>query len=73
MTEAQRNRAAFPEIARIVDEVRASGGTARLVWAANLSGDHLGPVPDNWADILRDTKPAQASAGAGYRGTRGRA
>lgn len=68
----ERNRAAFPEFARIVDEVRAAGGTARLVWAANVDGYRVGDVPDNWADIFRDIPVPEAAPALGCRGTRGR-
>ena len=50
--QAERNRANFPEIAAIVDQVRAAGGTARLVWAANQQGHRIGNVPDGWDAVF---------------------
>lgn len=56
----------------MIDEIRAAGGTAKLVWAANQAGDRIGPVPDDWADIFADTEVPEPAPRVGYRGTRGR-
>jgi hypothetical protein len=44
MTPAEQNRAKFPELAAIVEELRLTGD-AKLIWAVNKNGQTLGPVP----------------------------
>lgn len=72
MTPAERNRAEFPELAAIVDQLRAQGGQVKVLWMAK-PGLTIGPAPDNWADIFEDVPEPQAAQAVGYRGTRGRA
>lgn len=72
MTPAERNRAEFPELAAIVDQLRAQGGEVKVLWMAK-DGLTIGPAPDNWADIFEDTPEPEAAPVAGYRGTRRRA
>jgi hypothetical protein len=58
MTPAERNRAEFPEFARIVDEIRAAGGTAKILWAANSTGYQVGPVLEGWDEVF-NTPPVE--------------
>ena len=63
---AASNRAKFPEIAAVIDELRAKGGEVRLVWAVNLAGDRLGPVPPEIAaDMLHGIPDCHGADGRG--------
>ena len=72
MTPAERNRAEFPEFAAIVDEIRARGGTANILWAANSTGYQVGPVPAGWEsgpqERQRTPAPWRSSAASGCCG-----
>lgn len=53
MTPAERNRAEFPEFARIVDELRGQGGTVKVNWMAK-EGLIIGPAPADWDEPFRE-------------------
>lgn len=61
MTPAERNRHEFPDFAQIVDEIRAAGGTAKILWAANSTGYQVGPVPAGWDEVF-NTPPVDVPA-----------
>ena len=62
MTTKDENRAAYPEMAAIVDQVRATGGTVTAAWVEDEDGivlagrrppgEHLWAQVDHWpADV----------------------
>lgn len=71
MTPAERNRAEFPEIAAVIDQLRAQGGVVKVLWLAK-QGMTIGPAPDNWADIFEVATAPEAAPAVAYRGTRRR-
>jgi hypothetical protein len=42
----------------IIDQLRAEGGTVKLIWAINRNGDTLGEVPE---EVRADPFPFPAS------------
>lgn len=48
MTPAERNRLELAPLMPYLDELRASGGEPKIVWAANANGYRVGPVPADW-------------------------
>jgi hypothetical protein len=48
---AERNRELFPELAEIIDRIRADGGTVKVIWAINRDGASVGQVPE---DVRRE-------------------
>ena len=69
MTPAERNRAEFPEIAAVVEQLRAQGGQVKVNWLAK-PGLTLGPAPADALDIFDDIPEPEAVPGVPYRGTR---
>lgn len=64
MTTKDENRAAYPEMTAIVDQVRATGGTVTAAWVEDEDGRVLvgrrPPGEHRWAEV--DHLPADVQA-----------